>query len=205
MTRSPATKRRLLLWLLVPLLACGFAVAGLRIWHVAADSLSAEETLHATCFAVSLVDEFVRRERRWPRSWSELENLKLTDEPAEKNLAQPVGIDLLVPSRLGGYPPYDWPGASPEIQKRVFIDFSANLEAVAAEEQATFSAIQPIGPCYPYRSYPYVHWLLSTVKAEIARSGQSRRRSLTRLMNRMRRQGAHFTPPPSRLPSASGC
>jgi hypothetical protein len=74
-------------------------------YRCVAVSLQAEENLHATLFTIRLVEQFVAENGRWPHSWDELEKLSV--------------------------PGYDWPAASTDIQRRVVIDFGADLKEIA--------------------------------------------------------------------------
>jgi type II secretory pathway pseudopilin PulG len=111
-------------------------------------SLQAENTLHATIFAIQLVQQFVDENKRWPKSWSELESISVSD-PA---------------------PRYAWPTASNELQQRVFIDFAAHPLKVAEQDPWDFKAIKPIGPCYPGAEHSFVVSLQNTVRDSIEKS-----------------------------------
>jgi len=78
-----ASGRSLARWIvraLVCLLFVGVGVGGWMAYRGVTVSLEAERNLHATLFAVRLVEQFVSEQRRWPRSWEELESLPTADE-----------------------------------------------------------------------------------------------------------------------------
>jgi hypothetical protein len=105
-------------------------------------SIEAEHTLHATLMTIRVVEQFVDEYMRWPSSWEELERLS---QPREWGM-------------------YKWPDSSSEIQRRVVVDFNADLPAIASQDQSEFSAIRPIGPYYEYRHY------ISDLQAAVRRS-----------------------------------
>ena len=111
-------------------------------------SLRAENTLHATIFTIQLVQQFVAENKRWPQSWHELESLSVAD-PA---------------------PSYAWPAASNELQQRVSIHFAANPLTVADQDSWNFTAIKPIGPCYPGAEHSFVSSLQDTIRDSIRES-----------------------------------
>ena len=108
-------------------------------------SLQAENTLHATIFTVRLVQQFVAENKRWPKSWTELESISDPD-PASR---------------------YMWPAAPNELQRRVTIDFAANPLKVADQDPWDFKAIKPIGPCYPGAEHSFVVSLQDTIRDSI--------------------------------------
>ena len=108
----------------------------------AVESLEAEKTLHSTIFVIRLVEQFVNDQKRWPRSWEELESL----DPHPENDR------------------YEWPAASKELQKRVSIDFDADPSRIAEQPSMSFTAIKPIGPYYEYRDYAWVPSLQRTIR-----------------------------------------
>jgi hypothetical protein len=111
-------------------------------------SLRAEDTLHATIFTIQLVQQFVAENKRWPQSWDELESLSVAD-PA---------------------PRYAWPAASNELQRRVSIDFAVSPLTVADQDPWNFTAIKPIGPCYPGAEHSFVGSLQDTIRSSIRES-----------------------------------
>ena len=121
-------------------------------------SLRAEENLHSTLFVVRLVERFVAERKRWPASWEELESLACPSDPPEPGNGQ------LSVVRIGGQRGFDWPAASKELQKHVFVDFAADPPTIAAQDPRTFSAIKPVGPCFGYRGYGFVESLQQTIR-----------------------------------------
>lgn len=127
------------------------AAMGLGGWMVCRgvnESLEAERNLHATNFAIRLVEQFVAERGRWPGSWGELENLA-TD-------------DVLFGA--------GWPSASVEVRDRVEINFRVDVGEIAGQDPMEFAAIQPIGPYYEYRDYPYLARLQTTVRESLSRA-----------------------------------
>lgn len=121
-------------------------------------SLRAEENLHSTLFVVRLVERFVSERKRWPSSWEDLESLACQSDPPEPGNGQ------LSVVRIGGQRGFDWPAASRELQKHVFVDFAADPAAIAAQDPTAFSAIKPIGPHFEYRGYGFVESLQQTIR-----------------------------------------
>jgi hypothetical protein len=99
------------------------------LYRCALRSLQAERTLHTTRFTIRLVEHFVSQRGRWPHSWSELEGVSATEELFGEK----------------------WPSDSPEVQRRVSIDFEIDPPAVARQDPMSFTAIRPIGPHYEFR------------------------------------------------------
>jgi hypothetical protein len=135
-------------WLLGALVALLLAVIGVGGWIIytgVSASLEAEKNLHATLFAVHLVERFISEQGRWPRSWSELEGVSMRE-----------GL-------LGE----EWPAISPMIQRRVSIDFTVDPLEVAGQDPMSFIAIRPIGPKYEYRDYGDVPSLQRTIRKSI--------------------------------------
>jgi len=93
-------------------------------------SLQAERTLHATLFAVRLLERFVSERGRWPRSWGELEGVSMDDD-----------------RWLGEA----WPASAAELQRRVSIDFEIDPLSLARQDPMTITAIRPIGHHYEFR------------------------------------------------------
>jgi hypothetical protein len=121
-------------------------------------SLQAEENLHSTIFVIRLVEQFVAEQKRWPRSWEELESL-----PFSSDAPRPGNGQLSV-IRIGGQHGYEWPATSKDLQRRVSIDFDADQEKVAGQDPMNFSAIKPIGPYYEYRDYGFVQSLQEAIR-----------------------------------------
>jgi hypothetical protein len=124
-----------------------FAAIGIGVWSiysVAAKALQAERTLHATLFSIRLVDQFVSEQNRWPRSWGELESLAM---PSDEK--------------------YKWPADGNLIKECVDIDFAADPAKIINQQPMEFTAIKPIGPCYPYRDYGEVPSLQKTIRRAI--------------------------------------
>jgi hypothetical protein len=129
---------------------CGLmiAVSGSGIWLICqgvSASLQAESNLHYSLFALQLVERFVIREARWPRSWAELEGVDMRDGP------------------LGP----EWAKTFAEVQRRIIIDFGANPQDVARQDRMAFTAIRPKGPYYEYRDYGYVDSLQAAIRKSV--------------------------------------
>ena len=137
---------------------CGLmiAVSGLGIWLICqcvSASLQAESNLHYSHFALQIVERFVIREGRWPRSWAELE-----------------GVDM----RDGTLGP-EWAQTFAEVQRRIIVDFGADPQEVAQQDRMAFKAIRPKGPYYEYRDYGYV----DSLQAAIRKSASGRQPNLS--------------------------
>jgi len=122
------------------------AIAGWIYYCCVLPSLEAEITLHTTHFAVRLVEHFVTEHGRWPRSWSELEGVSMTEGPLGK----------------------EWPRVSPEVQRRVSIDFEIEPLNVARQDPMSFRAIRPIGPQFEFRHYSEVRLLQEALLKSMA-------------------------------------
>lgn len=155
-------------WAVGGLLLAAVATGG--VWFVRAVRTAgeAERTLHATLFAITLVEQFVAEHGRWPRSWEELEGLSVPGEPPMPQEEERTGL------RVGGQRGYDWPAAAPAIRQRVAIDFGADSAAIAAEDPTDFTAVRPIGPCFSYRKYGYVESLQATIRKAEKKAGAAR-------------------------------
>ena len=143
--------------------ACGLALfAGaivlvVMVYEGVTVSLRAEENLHAMLFTIRLVEQFVSEHRRWPHSWSELEELTVSGEAPN-----PANGELSV-VRIGGAHGYRWPESSPHLQECVAIDFRADPQSIARGDPSDFQAIKPIGPFFPYLKYGFVESLQETI------------------------------------------
>src|SRR5687768_7636965 len=123
MSEEPVTRfswRRIVVRSVLVLVVMAVAVGAGMVYCGITVSLRAEENLHATLFTLRLVDQFVSEQGRWPQSWAELEQLAISSVPPS-----PLNGEITV-ARIGGQHGYDWPAASPEIRKRVQIDFHAD-------------------------------------------------------------------------------
>jgi hypothetical protein len=132
---------------LVALVLLALGSGAWMVYRGIAASLQAERTLQATLFAIRLVDQFVAENGRWPHSWAELEKLVVTDDS-----------------------PDPWPTSSPEIRRRVSIDFDADPLEIAAQDAKSFTAIKPVGPHYEYRDYGFVPSLQATIRRTVKRA-----------------------------------
>ena len=93
--------------------------------------------------AIGRVDQFVREEGRWPRSWSEL-----------------AGGPMRVMS--------DWEKA--EMRRRISIDFGVDPQDVARQDPMRFTAIRPTGPSVEYRTWGAVEALQRTIRKSLRES-----------------------------------
>ena len=125
-------------------------------------SLQAEEELHATLFTIRLVEQFIHENGRWPKSWSDLEQM-----PFPSDAPSPLNGELTV-TRIGGSHGYDWPMQSLHLQECVTIDFAANANTIINQNPTQFEAIKPNGTYYEYRDYGFVDSLQETLKKATA-------------------------------------
>lgn len=137
------------------LMCINFAI---KVIHRAGE---AEQNLHATLLVIGLVEKFVEEHRKWPKSWEELEEWKVDGVRVEPQKERTNVI------RIGGAMQYEWPSSSPEIRKRVLIDFHATLNEMSKQQPREFRAIQPNGECYDYRIYGYIKSLQDTIRKAI--------------------------------------
>ena len=165
-TAASTPTRRWLRWLvrlLIVLFLAALLAGGWFAYHCATVALRAEENLHASLFTIRLVDEFVRKHGRWPRSWHELEQVKTDKLPPDPDHEYGAN-DGYVRNGVGGCHGYDWPKDSPHIQECVQIDFNADPKKLIDEPTMQFSAIKPIGPYFEYRDYGFVDELKKTLR-----------------------------------------
>jgi hypothetical protein len=104
-------------------------------------ALRAERALHAVNLAAKLVDQYVQKEGKWPRSWDDLKALTIEN----------AGM-------------YQWPEDYGRIQEYVSIDFAADPVALASQTVEHFDAVKPIGSCYVYTCDGYIAKLIETLK-----------------------------------------
>ena len=109
-------------------------------------SLQAESNLHASLFALQLVERFVTQEGRWPRSWTELEAVKMPDDTSGRQ----------------------WPADSVQMQRRIVIDFEADPRGYGRQDRLKFTAIRPKGPFFEYRDYGSVDSLQAAIRKSVA-------------------------------------
>jgi hypothetical protein len=120
--------RKRVFWLSLAMLLIVVGFVACLFYRGITTSLRAEITLQANRFVFRLVEQFVVANHRWPLSWAELEQEKMTWE--------------------GGQFGADWPAESPKVQQFVSIDFAADPARVVQQAPMDFAAIRPIGPCY---------------------------------------------------------
>jgi len=99
-------------------------------------------------FAIQLVERFVSEKGRWPRSWSELEGVPMHEGP--------FGLE--------------WPACSPEVRRRILIDFGADPRDVARQEPMSFAAIRPTAPYVEYRDFGHVQALQQAIRKSLRAS-----------------------------------
>lgn len=169
-TEKPVHARPMRRWIrrvIVAVVIGALCYGAYFVYWVAVTSLYAEENLHATLFTICVVEQFVGKNGRWPSSWKELEQIPMPSDPPSPGYKPgpwPNGIEII---RIGGAHGYAWPSESPQIQKRVGIDFSADPAAIARQDPEDFSAIKPIGPHYPFLQYGYVQSLQKTIRERL--------------------------------------
>jgi hypothetical protein len=156
------SRRRKILNMLAGLLILALLAGAAMLYTGISTSLQAEENLHATLFTIRLVEQFVHERGHWPRSWSQLEELKFdAGAPSPSN-----GRSAAV--RIGGSHGYSWPEQALHLQSCVGIDFTANVDEIIKQDPMQFDAIRPDGPHYEYRDYGFVESLQETLKSVAA-------------------------------------
>lgn len=121
-------------------------------------SIRAEQNLHSTLYVVRLVDEFVYENHRWPKSWSELEEMQYAGDAYTQRNGE---LNAL---RVGGAMTFQWPADSLVLQRRVNINFDADPNVIVHQNPMDFDAIKPNGPYYEYRDYGIVDSLQKTMR-----------------------------------------
>jgi len=149
---------RIIGWTALGVVLAAICVSAAMAYLGISTSLQAEENLHSTIFVIRMVEKFVAEQKRWPRSWEELESF-----PFSSDAPRPGNGELSV-IRIGGQHGYDWPAASKDLQKRVAVDFSVDPAKLAGEDPMRLTAIKPIGPYYEYRDYGFVQSLQETIR-----------------------------------------
>ncbi|WP_417393174.1 hypothetical protein [Gimesia sp.] len=134
-----------------------FGIAWLVYYGISV-SIRAEHNLHSTLYVVRLVDEFVYENQRWPKSWTELEQMKYSGDAYTPRNGE---LNAL---RVGGAMTFQWPADSLTLQHRVTINFDADPNDIVDRNPMDFDAIKPIGPYYEYRDYGIVDSLQETVR-----------------------------------------
>ena len=142
---------------LLVVLAALIAIAWL-VYNGVSISIRAEHNLHSTLYVVRLVDEFVYENQRWPKSWTELEQMKFAGDAYTPRNGE---LNVL---RVGGAMTFQWPADSLTLQRRVTINFDADPNDIVDQNPMEFDAIKPIGPSYEYRDYGIVDSLQKTVR-----------------------------------------
>src|SRR5579883_1065199 len=146
LAKSPAMRpppmRLMVRYGLLALLLATMSSGAWLLYRCVSTSIEAETNLQFTLFALQLVERFVSQTGRWPHSWGELEGVPMREGPFGR----------------------DWPTASPEVQRRILIDFGVDPREVARQEPMSLTAIRPIGPYYEYRDYGGVQSLQSMIR-----------------------------------------
>jgi hypothetical protein len=170
LAQSNPTRRRSwprLIGIAVTMLLIGAICVGVGMIYVGVSrSLRAEENLHATLFVIRVVEQFVDENGRWPKSWQELERIKVPNSPVS-----PLN-DVVYSGGQGGYA---WPAATAQLQERVTIDFQVDQMAIIGQKLMDFQAIKPIGRCYEYRDYGFVSSLQKTLAKKTETHGRRER------------------------------
>jgi len=105
-------------------------------------SLTAERALHTNLLVVAVVREYVvDHNGAWPRCWQDLE-----------------------PSFSRRRAMFGWPEDGEDVRRYVSVDFEADPDKLATQSVEQFVAIQPQGPCYPYKDHPEVARLLDAIR-----------------------------------------
>jgi hypothetical protein len=106
------------------------ATTALFLYHCVFRALDAEETYGDIPDVVTIVTTYLENNPEWPNSWDDLERTSVPLHSHKYELpASPIEFE-------------EW-------KKRVCIDFTLTRSEVAAMTPENFSAIRPIGPCWP--------------------------------------------------------
>ena len=165
MTTTPnvSARRRRTRLLCVGLAAVVMLAIVFIAWQLYAVSLNlfeTEKSLLTTVFTIRLVDQYVHENGRWPKSWSELEQMSFpSDAPS------PLNSRFRMAPKDGGRG-YEWPAQSAYLQDYVAIDFRADVDAIIGQDPKDFDAIMPSNARYNtpiIREQGYVEMLQKTL------------------------------------------
>jgi hypothetical protein len=139
----PAPLQFRLQTLFLALVPLALILTGLGMgYRATARALRAEADLHRTYETISLVQQFVSEQSRWPCSWHELQEL-----------ATAKGIS---PESLAAF------------EERVFVGLQADPKEIAKQESMSFTAIAPNSQFrYEYRDDHRIHGLQAEIRRMI--------------------------------------
>jgi type II secretory pathway pseudopilin PulG len=121
------------------------------VYAVIRRSVEAERRLHAVALATSIVEEYVRANAAWPKSWDDLEQVK------------PNAVWTSA---------YSWPRDAEIVKRYVYIDFTLSLSEVRAAQSATeFSALSPLGECADTYTL-FIRELMATIESTCQGNGK---------------------------------
>ena len=139
-TMTPRIKRYVIGFGITALAVVVCSVVGV-LYTAYSVSIHAEYALHAVNLTTVVVDRYVEREGKGPRSWDDL-NTIIIDRWAM----------------------YSWPEDSQKVQACVKVEFGADQDALAHQSVEEFAAIKPIGACYSYKHDGHIAKLIETLK-----------------------------------------
>lgn len=105
-------------------------------------SVHAEYTYHAANLVTVVLNKYVEREGRWPRSWEDLRTVNSV-------------------SRWGMY---SWPEDWEKVREYVIVDFDLDAATVAGQAVEEFNGVKPIGAYYPFKDLGYTAELIETAR-----------------------------------------
>lgn len=106
-------------------IAISLALLMYFIYDCIHDSIEAEKNLHAYLMACSITEEYIKENKKWPKSWMDLESMNYQKSAF-----------------------YSWPRDRKEVRRRVTIDFDVTIEDVLAQSDSKVIAVAPHKPIY---------------------------------------------------------
>jgi hypothetical protein len=129
---------------LLLLVVTAFALGAWRSHRTASDQAERFLNQYSADQVVQIVGEFVEKEGRWPKSWSDLRQVENSWSEIRR-------------TAMNGY---QWN----EMQRRIFIDFEVDPRKLPTVDPMSFDAIRPTGPFEEYRNWGHVEALLLAIR-----------------------------------------